>query len=86
MKAWCGEWTGISCYTTAETAGKARYRIYLSAREAGYSPRIPDIKVVRAPRYDGLDLGQTTVSYDGAEDALRFGMAQVQSNPHADRI
>lgn len=46
--------TDVQCVIRAATAGKARYRVLLSARDAGYKMEFLDIYVVRAPKFDGL--------------------------------
>ena len=52
IRAFSSEWNGVKGIVFNTTASKARYVTYLSAKEAGYEPRLPDIKVKRAPEYD----------------------------------
>lgn len=45
--------TLVSGITFASSVSKARYRIRLAARDAGYSTDFGDIRLRRAPQYDG---------------------------------
>lgn len=39
-----------------KSASKARYSVYLSARDVGYSSEFKDIKTLRAPEFDKAQL------------------------------
>lgn len=47
---------GFNGFIKALSAGKARYKIFLSVNDAGYDLSITDIKVKRAYQFDNLDL------------------------------
>ena len=38
----------------AESAGKARYRCFLAARDSGFISSLTEIRVRRAPEFDGM--------------------------------
>jgi hypothetical protein len=54
----------------AETRSKARYKAYRAIQDAGLFPRFPDIRVVRAPKFDGyipnfrLDISGGCIGWD----------------------
>jgi hypothetical protein len=55
MKAFITELYGIKGVVFSEKSGSARYRAYLSAKDAGYNPSLIEIKVKRAVEFDYLE-------------------------------
>ena len=47
-------WGDTAGIYAATTACKARYKAYLAAADAGYDPKLTDLRVVRAPGFDCL--------------------------------
>lgn len=45
-------YNGVESITSADSASKARYRTYISACEVFRSPKLIDIRVIRAPKHD----------------------------------
>jgi hypothetical protein len=84
-KGWIIEWhDGLSCYATAETASKARYKAFRGCDEAGFHADFRDFKVRRYPRLDGHDLRNRTVTYDGMEEEIRYGKIVPAATPSPD--
>ncbi len=54
----------------AESAGKARYRTYASAGDAGYDLDFADIRVRRSPEYDALELPKHGLVESAAKSEL----------------
>ena len=52
MKAFGTDYLNCDAIVMAETAGKARYAFYLSAKDAGHEPELPKIRVWRLPNFD----------------------------------
>ena len=52
-RAYRTTWQGIVSIVAAESVAQARSRTQASANEAGYWPQWIDIRVRRAPEYDG---------------------------------
>ena len=52
MKVFIISWSGWDVIYTAGTASKARYKAFLDAKDAGYEPKLINIKVKRAKQYD----------------------------------
>ena len=52
IRAFWASWGGVRSIVFEETAGKARYATYLTAKDAGYEPNLIDVKVTRAKAYD----------------------------------
>lgn len=55
--AWHDKNVNVSGIVFHETASKARYSVYLSARGVGYLTEFPDIKIKRAPDFDKATSG-----------------------------
>lgn len=68
-RAYRTTWQGTVSIVAAESVAQAMSRTQASANEAGYGPRWVDIRVVRAPEYDGWAAVDAT-GYCWAEDQL----------------
>ena len=82
MKAFGTDYMNADAVVFAETASKARYAVFLSAKDAGYSPELTKIRVWRLPDFDNGRLG---FSADSKPEAGRPYCAEyVVRGPYID--
>ena len=68
-RAYRTTWRGIVSIVAAESVAQARSRTQATANEFGYEPQLIDIRVQRAPEYDGWAAVDAT-GHCWAEDGM----------------
>ncbi len=54
LKAFLTDTMGVRSIVCAETASKARYKMYLAAKDVGYKPQFKNIHVKRVKEFDDI--------------------------------